>query len=230
MGPQSRYLPYGVRKALYNLRVELDLYRQVTVHRWLDRRQQQRLRELRGQHHLRLHLACGTRILPGWVNVDILPEADLRLDLRDRLPLPDGCAQFIYASHFLEHLDYRREAPPFLDECWRLLEPGGVLRLVVPGVEKVLRAYAAEDAGFFAEQAALHPAWCQTRLEHVMYTVHQDGRHEYGYDFETMAKLLQVHGFEPELSSYNASRFVELNLDYRGAGLSLFVDAVKAAR
>ena len=153
--------------------------------------------------------------------------ADLRLDLRDPLPLPDGCAQYVYASHYLEHLDYRREVPPFLKECHRLLEPQGVLRLVVPGVEQVLRAYAAEDDAFFAEQAAMHPDWCQTRLEHVMYTVHMEGRHKFAYDYETMAKLLSAHGFQPELSSFNASRHAALNQDYRGAGLSLFVDAVK---
>ena len=42
-----------------------------------------------------------------------------------------------------------------------------------------------------------------------------------------MAKLLSTHGFQPELSSFNASRHAALNQDYRGAGLSLFVDAVK---
>lgn len=220
-------IPYGLRRAVFMLRSEIGLYGGVTLRSRLDGQQRQVLRSLQGQRHLKLHLACGDRLLPGWVNIDMVPVADLRVDLREPLPLSGGCAQYLYASHYLEHLDYRREAPPFLQECRRLLEPKGVLRLVVPGVEQVLRAYAAADDAFFAEQAALHPDWCQTRLEHVMYTVHMEGRHKFGYDYETLARLLRSHGFEPELSSFNGSRHAALNQDYRGAGLSLFVDATK---
>ena len=221
-------IPYGLRRATFLLRSEVGLYSGVTLRGQVDAHQRQRVKELQQQRHLKLHLACGDRLLPDWINIDLVPMADLRLDLRDPLPLPDGCAQYVYASHYLEHLDYRREVPPFLKECHRLLEPAGVLRLVVPGVEQVLRAYAAEDDAFFAEQATMHPDWCQTRLEHVMYTVHMEGRHKFAYDYETMAKLLSTHGFQPELSSFNASRHAALNQDYRGAGLSLFVDAVKS--
>ena len=161
-------IPYGLRRATFLLRSEVGLYSGVTLRGQVDAHQRQRVKELQQQRHLKLHLACGDRLLPDWVNIDLVPMADLRLDLRDPLPLPDGCAQYVYASHYLEHLDYRREVPPFLKECHRLLEPAGVLRLVVPGVEQVLRAYAAEDDAFFAEQATMHPDWCQTRLEHVM--------------------------------------------------------------
>ena len=227
MASTPTFLPYGVRRALFSLRNELGVFWRITLRSRLSGQQRRRLAELSSQQGLQLHLACGDRLLPGWVNIDLVPQADLRLDLRDRLPLPAGCARLIYASHYLEHLDYRREAPVFLQECQRLLAPGGALRIVVPGVEPVLKAYAAADDAFFAEQAALHPAWCQTRLEHVMYTVHMEGRHKFGYDYPTLAGLLKRHGFQPELSSFNASRFPELNVDYRGAGLSLFVDAVK---
>lgn len=219
-------IPYGLRRAIFLLRAEIGL-NAVLLRGQIGGEQRKLLHTLQGQRHLKLHLGCGDRLLPGWVNIDIGPMADLQLDLRDPLPLPAGCAQVIYASHYLEHLDYRREVPPFLEECRRLLEPGGVLRLVVPGVEQVLRAYATENDAFFAEQAKIQPAWCETRLEHVMYTVHMEGRHKFGYDYETMAKVLAAYGFEPELSSFNASRHAALNQDYRGAGLSLFVDAVK---
>ena len=122
-------IPYGLRRATFLLRSEVGLYSGVTLRGQVDAHQRQRVKELQQQRHLKLHLACGDRLLPDWVNIDLVPMADLRLDLRDPLPLPDGCAQLIYASHYLEHLDYRREVPPFLKECHRLLEPGGVLRL-----------------------------------------------------------------------------------------------------
>lgn len=49
----------------------------------------------------------------------------------ERLPLGDACASLIYASHVLEHFDrvaYRH----VLAEWFRVLRPGGILRLAVP--------------------------------------------------------------------------------------------------
>jgi predicted SAM-dependent methyltransferase len=57
-------------------------------------------------------------------HVDILGPAQ-------RLPLADGCASLIYASHILEHFD-RHEYKPVLAEWFRVLRPGGILRLSVP--------------------------------------------------------------------------------------------------
>ena len=83
-------------------------------------------------------------------------------------------------------------------------------------------------------QASLHPPDCTTRLEHLTYALQQHGEHKYGYDFETMSKLLRGAGFGKVVQSdCNASAFEELRIDYRsvtdnkGNFLSLYVDAVK---
>jgi hypothetical protein len=34
-----------------------------------------------------------------WVNVDLIDEADLQLDLRERLPFDDGSVSDIYSEH-----------------------------------------------------------------------------------------------------------------------------------
>jgi predicted SAM-dependent methyltransferase len=122
----------------------------------------------------------------------------------------------------------------FARECRRILVDGGALRVVVPGIERIIRAYVADDVDFFAVQARLHPPKVTTKLEHLMYALQQDGAHKYGYDFETISKLFGGAGFrEIVLSDYNASRFKQLHIDYRGqtdnAGqyLSLYVDAIK---
>jgi predicted SAM-dependent methyltransferase len=185
---------------------------------------------------LRLNLGCGPRPLAGWVNVD----ANIRRGvLTMRLPgglhrFTDGSAQYIYASHLLEHLAYPDSARAFVGECHRLLARGGALRLVVPGIEKIIRAYAADNRAFFAIQRQVHPDRCTTKLEHLMYALQQDGEHQYGYDFETLHKLLARAGFESIVpSDYNASQFEALRVDSRairddsGAYLSLFVDAIK---
>jgi len=185
---------------------------------------------------LKLHLACGPRLLNGWLNIDMevgsgiltmkLPEGLRRFD--------DNSVRYIYASHILEHLDYPKAALDLVRECHRLLTPGGILRIVVPGIEKIIRAYAQDDQAFFAIQKETHPSRCTTKLEILMYALQQDGRHKYGYDFETLEKLLCQGGFRKIVESdHNKSRAEELRIDYRaktdnqGRYLSLYVEAIK---
>jgi len=87
---------------------------------------------------MRLNLGCGTNKLPGWENHD----ADV--DISKRLPWPGGSADFIFIEHCVEHVDYYA-AIEFFRECSRVLTPGGVLRVVVPSVEKVAKC---EDADY----------------------------------------------------------------------------------
>jgi hypothetical protein len=75
-------------------------------------------------------------------------------------------------------------------------------------IARIIRACVADDAGFFDEQQRHHPAWCTTKLEHLIYALQQDGQHKYGYDFETASKLLRRAGFSRVIdSAYNASEF-----------------------
>jgi predicted SAM-dependent methyltransferase len=189
------------------------------------------------RNSLKLHLGCGPRILPGWINSDM----ELRRSvLAQKLPrglkrFETDSVRYIYASHFLEHLDYPEDALAFGKECYRVLVPGGTLRIVVPGIEKIIRAYAADDEDFFKTQAEMHPADCTTKLEHLMYALQQEGQHKYGYDFKTMEKLLTRAGFNKVcLSSHNGSSEDELRIEYRGKQdesgeyVSLYVEAVKS--
>ncbi|MCP9776964.1 methyltransferase domain-containing protein [Cyanobium sp. Tous-M-B4] len=57
-----------------------------------------------------------------------------------RLPLADVTARLVYSSHFLEHIP-RDLVAPFLQQCWRILKPGGLLRLVVPDLKNLCRNY-----------------------------------------------------------------------------------------
>jgi len=186
---------------------------------------------------LKLHLGCGPRILDGWLNIDkkkINPQV-LAMELPKGLKeFDDNSVHYIYASHFLEHLEYPKKALNFVRQCYRLLIPSGVLRIVVPGIDKIIEAYVRNDEDFFTIQETMHPSWCTTKLEHLMYALQQDGEHKYGYDFETMKKLLTQGGFSNIIKSdYNKSYIEDLRIDYRseidnkGEYLSLYVDAVK---
>ncbi|MHB8970185.1 MAG: tetratricopeptide repeat protein, partial [Pirellulaceae bacterium] len=80
----------------------------------------------------KLHLGCGKRYIPGFFHIDLLaaPHVDL-LHRVDSLPFVDNSVGLIYASHLLEHFG-RNEVEGVLREWYRVLRPGGLVRLAVP--------------------------------------------------------------------------------------------------
>ena len=81
---------------------------------------------------LKLNLGCGFDARQGFVNVDrlALPGVDRVWDLRHTpWPWEDRTASTILALDVVEHLT---DMVAFLDECWRVLEPGGALTVRVP--------------------------------------------------------------------------------------------------
>lgn len=77
-------------------------------------------------------LGCGgTKQYPGNLGLDIFPApgVDAVADLSRSLPLADDSVDVLFAVHILEHLiDFL----PLLDECHRVLRPGGVLHVMSP--------------------------------------------------------------------------------------------------
>src|ERR1044071_7865588 len=51
-------------------------------------------------------------------------------DLAHSLPFEDGVVDFVFSSHFLEHL-FRDDARRVLRETFRILKPGGIARVCV---------------------------------------------------------------------------------------------------
>ena len=147
---------------------------------------------------LKLHLGCGDVIKDGWINIDVSSNADISLDLREPLPFSDKSCAFVYSEHFLEHLAYPQPAITFLSECFRVLEPGGIMSAGVPDTEWPLMEYAGvQEKGYFdLARGKWHPTWCQTKLEHLNFHFRDCGEHRYAYDFETLEKVLTSIGFE----------------------------------
>lgn len=61
-------------------------------------------------------------------------------DLRRGIPFPDQTFDVVYHCHLFEHIDIAYTLP-FLAECYRVLRPGGVIRIVVPDLEKWVNRY-----------------------------------------------------------------------------------------
>jgi predicted SAM-dependent methyltransferase len=81
---------------------------------------------------VRLHLGCGSRNLPGFVNIDLLSgAADVLADCTRLGFLRSGSVTHILVEHMLEHLS-REQSALALREWARVLQPGGVLEVEVP--------------------------------------------------------------------------------------------------
>lgn len=61
-------------------------------------------------------------------------------NLSHGIPFADNSFDAVYHSHLLEHFP-KRYAPVFLQECFRVLKPDGIIRVVVPDLEQIARLY-----------------------------------------------------------------------------------------
>jgi predicted SAM-dependent methyltransferase len=164
------------------------------------------------------------------VNIDgnIFRKKDIWLDVTLGLPFRDNSVHGVYSSHLLEHLsvqDVRR----LLTECYRVLKPGGALRLVVPSLEYAIQAY-------IQDKPALLPDWPDRyrsiggRFNNLMLCGNQ---HATLLDFTFIEELLKDAGFSltyregPGKSQYFSPNHLQFESDPSLIDLSLYVEAIK---
>jgi SAM-dependent methyltransferase len=195
--------------------------------------------------HLQLHIGSGPYNLDGWINLDIFP-AQLSTNVLWGLPFTDGQCRFIFLSHLLEHLFYPTDAMGLLQDIYRILEPGGVVRIVVPDIEQCLRAYQEGNQEFFNKRVEHWGAGdgSATRLEHFLSYAGAGPdpawlfeAHKFGFDYETLQRALQRAGFSLiKRCSFMRSEHIALQVDkhsqvasakFGDDYYSLFVEAVK---
>src|SRR5579871_2098668 len=89
-----------------------------------------------------LNVGCGSYFDRRWTNIDIYstsPEV-IQHDITQGLPFSDRSFDVVYHSHILEHLD-RESGASLMRECYRVLKPNGILRVVVPDLEFSCKLY-----------------------------------------------------------------------------------------
>ncbi len=91
---------------------------------------------------IKLHIGCGEKTLPNFVQVDIrkLPNVDI-VTSADKLDMfQDNSVLEIYCSHLLDHFG-RYQVDGVLEEWYRVLKVGGILRIAVSDFEKIVEVY-----------------------------------------------------------------------------------------
>lgn len=101
------------------------------------------------QRPYRLHLGCGNVNIPGFCNVDVMRTqgVDVIDDIRALKKFPNGSAREIYACHVLEHFAHD-EITPILKRWFEVLMPGGVIRISVPDIDRIVKIYADNPVHF----------------------------------------------------------------------------------
>ncbi len=114
-----------------------------------------------------LNVGCGRRYDRRWVNLDLASRdaSVVQCDITQGIPFADGCFDAVYHSHVFEHLK-PDQGEQLLAECFRVLAPGGVLRIVVPDLEKIAQLYLQkhEQAWSGDETAAVDYNWMKMEL------------------------------------------------------------------
>ena len=93
----------------------------------------------------------------------------------------------IYASHVLEHISYRNELTPTLNEWVRVLKPGGVAMIAVPDLSVLSKL-------FLNETLSLQQRFEVTRMIFGGQVDNYD-YHKAGFDYKLLASILNSNGF-----------------------------------
>lgn len=133
---------------------------------------------------INLNVGCGQNIIPGWCNTD-LPTVDISKPLL----FSDNTIDNILAEHVIEHVPCH-EAMRFLDECYRVLKPGGAIRVCVPSLFKL--NFASEEYIKFINDKFVK---CQSTGDAVRSGIFHHG-HKSWWTAELLTILLVTAGFK----------------------------------
>lgn len=193
-----------------------------------------RLKHFLSYKSKKLHLGCGGILKKGFINIDRRSPAQLRLDLRKKLPFKSNSVDYIYSEHFFEHLDYiDGTAIKCLQDYLRVLKKGGKIRIVIPDMEKSFKAYVNRDYDYF-KMLDLEDYIPQSKkygsiIDFINWGVYQRGEHKYNYDFEKISLLLKSVGFKNiRRDNFDPEKdFVRKNAKFDPKDVSLYIEAMK---
>lgn len=172
----------------------------------LGRREQRFAGRYLAEHEFRgLQIGAGSNRHPGWLHTNWYPirpwaRKSMFLDATDRFPFDDATFDCIFSEHMIEHVPYSGGAK-MLSECFRVLKPGGVLRVSTPDLRAIVRLLSD---GLTSSEMEWR-AWAnanyvfsqdpKTAVSIVNAMVRRWG-HQFIYDEETLSAALQSAGFQ----------------------------------
>jgi predicted SAM-dependent methyltransferase len=192
---------HGLKRASRNLLKEIDLFEN-----YLEGKRQ--LKNNNKQFDFtKVQVGGGVHTLKGFINIDIVPPADIIWDVREGLPIPDKVVKFVFSEHFFEHIDYPISAKRVISEFGRIIKDGGCVILGVPDTKLVINSYHDRDKKFYKKAMSI---WYSKRNILNDFNTYIDllnfhmrdqddsskySPHMWSYDFEKLQSLFLNVGF-----------------------------------
>jgi predicted SAM-dependent methyltransferase len=148
----------------------------------------------------KLHIGGGWRLLDGWLNTDIelIPKV-MRMDATEPFPFAENTFQYVYNEHMIEHVPHQKGAR-MLQECYRVMRGGGVIRVVTPNLAAIIGLYGGE---LCPEQQEYLLWFCRTFVQDgppdavsAINAMLRQWGHQFLYDEKTLTESMCAAGFK----------------------------------
>ncbi len=147
-----------------------------------------------------LEIGAGGSRKPGWLSTDIEPqEGQAFLDAGEPFPLPDRSFRYVYSEQVIEHLPYSKGAV-MLKESFRILEPGGKIRLATPNLEAfiaLMRPDPTPEMQKYMQDKMRWHDWPSTSdpANYILNMQMREWGHQFVYRPQMMRDALAAAGF-----------------------------------
>jgi predicted SAM-dependent methyltransferase len=97
----------------------------------------------------KLHIGCSSHHLDGWINTDYKNtkhNCDIDFDATKEFPYEDESIDYIFSEHMIEHISYL-EGCDMMKECYRVIKPGGKIRISTPDLKFLIELYNENKTG-----------------------------------------------------------------------------------
>ena len=135
------------------------------------------------------------------------------VDAARPLPFADNAVWRINGEHLVEHLPYP-VAQAFFAECYRVLQPDGVLRISTPDLHKLMIIDAGDFGVAAAEELTYHQQYHNPAADTLCAWFNDHMRlwgHTFLFDESTLFHAVRRAGFsQPEWCAYGQRRHPEL--------------------
>lgn len=179
-------------------------------------------------HKVAVQFGAGNKAIDGWINYDasltllaqkyfswngfisrrlncVFDKEVIYGDICKGLPIETASVDYLLGSHVLEHLSLQ-DLSLALNECFRILKPSGIFRVIIPDLKFYIKEYIKASEGneqLAAASAALE--FCRATgmgnfdsrvsIFQRLVNAFSNSRHQLMWDDEGIKSILEIHGF-----------------------------------
>jgi predicted SAM-dependent methyltransferase len=159
-------------------------------------------RYLQNNQLKKLQLGTSNTVMVGWLNTDLIPtnRKVVYLDATRPFPFSSNMFDYVYSEHMIEHVEHQ-SAVSMLHECFRILKPGGKIRISTPDLKVYIDLHSKEKTPsqtFYIDWVirSFMPEVDYCKEVFLTNNAFRAWGHQFLYDRETIRVTLARIGFE----------------------------------